>query len=178
MGLHRRAPDASTASRRSARALGAVLAAAVVAATIAAAAAIGAATSSPLSLHGTNVLNDQPVGLAAYAGRPVVVNLWSSSCGACFADARALAAFERTHPAARVLGVDVTDTAAGARSLYRRAGWRHPSIADPHGRIAAQLRLQTLPTTLFLDAKHQVVQRINGQTTAAGFAAAYRKASR
>ncbi len=58
-----------------------------------------------------------------------------------------------------------------------QAGWRHPSIADPGGRIAAQLQLQTLPTTLFLDRQHRVVARINGQTTAAGFAADYRKAS-
>jgi len=35
---------------------------------------------------------------------------------------------------------------AGARSLYRRAGRRHPAIADPDGRIAAHLHLQTLPT--------------------------------
>ena len=82
-----------------------------------------------------------------------------------------------THRAAVVLGVDVTDSTAGARSLSRRAGWRHPSIADPSGRIAAQLRLESLPTTLFLNAKHEIVERINGQTTAAGFAAGYRKAS-
>src|SRR6266436_882206 len=91
----------------------------------------------------------EPVSLAADAGQPVVVNLWSSSCGACFADARALASFEHTHPTARVLGVDVADSAAGAHSLYKRAGWRHPSIADPSGRIAAQLKMTTLPTTLF-----------------------------
>jgi thiol-disulfide isomerase/thioredoxin len=149
----------------------------LVAAALAVAGTAGAATSQPLALHGKDVLTGRPLSLAAYAGKPVVVNLWSSSCGACFADARALASFERTHRAAALLGVDVTDTTAGARSLYRRAGWRHPSIADPSGRIAAQLRLQTLPTTLFLDRQHRVVERIDGQTNAAGFAAGYRKAS-
>jgi thiol-disulfide isomerase/thioredoxin len=142
-----------------------------------AAAAAAAHNNAPLSLRGTDVVTGKPVSLAASAGKPVVLNFWSSSCGACFADARALASFERTHPAARVLGVDVTDSTASARSLYRRAGWRHPSIADPSGRIAARLRLQTLPTTLFLDAQHRVVERINGQTTPAGFAAGYSKAA-
>ena len=140
-------------------------------------AAAGATSSSPLKLAGKNVLTGRRLSLASDAGKPVVVNLWSSSCGACFADARALASFEQAHPAARVLGVDVTDSTAGARGLYRRAGWRHPSIADPDGRIAAQLRMQTLPTTLFLNAKHEIVERINGQTTASGFAAGYRKAT-
>lgn len=139
--------------------------------------AVAAGSNPPLTLRGTDVLTGKPVSLAASAGKPVVLNFWSSSCGACFADARALASFERTHPAARVLGVDVTDSTASARSLYRRAGWRHASIADPSGRIAAQLRLQTLPTTLFLDAQHRVVERINGQTTPAGFAAGYTEAS-
>jgi len=164
----------SQSRRRSRRLLAA--AAILVAATIAATVTYAATGGSPLLLAGRKVLTGKPLSLAADAGRPVVVNLWSSSCGACFADAKALATFERAHPAARVLGVDVTDTAGGARSLYRRAGWRHPSIADPDGRIAAQLRMQTLPTTLFLNARHAIVGRINGQTTAAGFAAGYRKA--
>jgi thiol-disulfide isomerase/thioredoxin len=168
-------PHASNAIRRSGLPVGAAVG--LVVAALAVAGTADAGTNQPLALHGTDVLTGKPVSLAAYAGRPVVVNLWSSSCGACFADARSLASFERTHRGAAVLGVDVTDTTAGARSLYRRAGWRHPSIGDPSGRIAAQLRLQTLPTTLFLDARHRIVERINGQTNAAGFAAGYRKAS-
>lgn len=163
------------ATRRRWRPLSAALALAVAGSV--AAAASSATSGSPLNLQGKNVLTGKPVSLAADAGKPVIVNVWSSSCGACFADARALASFEHTHPAARVLGVDVADSTAGARSLYRRAGWRHPSIADPSGRIAAQLRMQTLPTTLFLNAKHEIVARINGQTSAAGFAAGYRKAA-
>jgi thiol-disulfide isomerase/thioredoxin len=171
MRLRPRARNACKSGLRVAAALG------LAATALAAGGTAGAGMSKPLSLHGRNVLTGKPLGLAAYDGKPVVVNLWSSSCGACFADARALASFEQMYRAAAVLGVDVADTTSGARSLYRRAGWRHPSIADPSGRIAAQLRLQTLPTTLFLDRKHRVVERINGQTSAAGFAAGYQKAS-
>ncbi len=170
MGLPRHEPEPGGRGARGA---------AVAVATALALAAAGsvAASGAPLELQGRDVLTGRPLSLAADAGKPVVVNFWSSSCGACFADARALAAFERNHPAARVLGVDVADTTAGARSLYRRAGWRHASIADPSGRLAARLRLRTLPTTLFLNAKHEVVERIDGQTSASGFAAGYRKAS-
>ena len=176
MADHRQHPTPMSARRLGL--IATLISVTLVAGALAAGAALGANSGSPLTLEGKNALTGKPVSLAADAGKPVVVNLWSSSCGACFADARSLAAFERSHPTARVLGVDVTDTTAGAHSLYRRAGWRHPSIADPSGRIAAQLRLQTVPTTLFLDAKHEVVDRIDGQTTASGFAAGYRKASR
>jgi thiol-disulfide isomerase/thioredoxin len=163
------------ATRRRSRVLSAAVVLAVAGSI--AAAASGAPTSSPLNLQGKDVRTGKPVSLAGDAGKPVVVNLWLSSCGACFADARALASFEHAHPAARVLGVDVADSTAGARSLSKRAGWQHPSIADPSGRIAAQLKMTTLPTTLFLNAKDEIVERINGQTTAVGFAAGYRKAS-
>src|SRR5438477_8006810 len=164
MNVHPPVPEPATPSRSRVLTAAVVLA---VAGSIAAAAS-GATTISPLNLQGKDVRTAKPVSLAGDAGKPVVVNLWSSSCGACFADARALASFEHAHPAARVLGVDVADSAAGARSLSKRAGWRHPSIADPSGRIAAQLKMTTLPTTLFLNAKHEIVERINGQTTAAG----------
>ena len=55
------------------------------------AAARAAATRSnpPLALRGTDPVTGKPVSLAAFAGKPIVLNLWSSSCGACFADARA-----------------------------------------------------------------------------------------
>ena len=174
MGLPLHAPDAArpvTPGLRFATAVGLAPAALAIGGTA------GAGASPPVALHGDDVLTGKPVSLALYAGKPVVVNLWSSTCGACFAGARALASFERTPGAAAVLGVDVTDSKSGAGSLYRRAGWRHPSIADTNGRIAAQLQLQTLPTTLFLDRQHRGVERINGQTNVAGFAARYRKAS-
>ncbi len=170
-------PAGPSTGRRGPRRPRAAAAAALALVALALGGPAGAGPSRPLAVHGSDVLTGKPLGLARYAGMPVVLNAWSSSCGACFADARALATFERRHPAARVLGIDVADTAAGARMLYRRAGWRHPSIADPSGRIALQLRLRTLPTTLFLDAGHRVVGRIDGPATAAALAAGYRKAS-
>ncbi|MDE3070550.1 MAG: TlpA family protein disulfide reductase, partial [Acidobacteriota bacterium] len=94
----------------------------------------------------------------------------------CYAEARALATFAHTHPQAQVVGVDIQDTPQAAKAFYQRFGWRHPSISDLAGRIAAQLRLQGLPTTLFLDRRHRVVAKIVGETNLAGFDAGYQKA--
>jgi thiol-disulfide isomerase/thioredoxin len=142
------------------------------------AARAGAAGGKPvLRLQGADPVTGKTVSLAAFSGKPIVLNLWTSGCASCVAEARALTRFERGHPGAQVVGIDVADSRTGAISFYQQVGWRHPSIADPSGRIAAHLRLETLPTTLFLDAKHRVVARINGQTSLAGFTAGYRKAS-
>jgi thiol-disulfide isomerase/thioredoxin len=137
--------------------------------TTAAAAASGGNGSAPLKLSGTDPISGQSVNLAAYAGKPIVLNMWASWCTGCYAEARALAHFERTHPQAQVVGVDIQDTRAAAKAFYRRFGWQHPSIFDKQGVIAARFGLQGLPATLFLNRRHQVVAKIFGETDLAGF---------
>ena len=73
------------------------------------------------------------------------------------------------HPEVQLIGIDTQDSSSGAKSFYRRWGWRHPSIADPQGELAARLALQGTPTTFFLNARHQVVTQIVGATNLAGF---------
>jgi thiol-disulfide isomerase/thioredoxin len=133
---------------------------------------------APLVLSGTDPVTGRQVSLAAFAGKPVVVNMWASWCTGCIAEARAQAVFERAHPEAQVIGLDVQDSKSGARAFYRRFGWRHPSIFDPNGALAARLGLQGLPTTIFLDRRHRIVARILGETNVAGFTNGLRKAAR
>jgi len=138
----------------------------------------GGSASAPLELSGADPITGRPVSLASYAGKPIVLNMWASWCTGCYAEAHALATFERTHPQAQVVGVDVQDSVAAARAFYRRFGWRHPSIFDPQGVIAARFGLQGLPATLFLDRRHRVVAKILGETDLAGFTAGFRQALR
>ena len=108
-------------------------------------------------IHGTDPVTGRQVSLADYRGRPLFVNLWASWCHPCREEAGAIARFERSHPAVALVGIDVSDTSRGARRFYTRYGWRHPSISDPDATIAADLGLQALPTTIFLDREGRVV---------------------
>src|SRR5262249_11894056 len=139
-------------------------------------AARGGSQAAPLQLSGTDPISGRPVSLASYRGKPIVLNMWASWCTGCYAEARALATFARTHPQAQMVGVDIQDSRDGAEAFYRRFGWRHPSIFDPQGEIAARFGLQGLPATLFLDRRHRVGARILGDTNLAGFDAGYRQA--
>jgi thiol-disulfide isomerase/thioredoxin len=141
-------------------------------------AAGGISASAPLELSGTDPVTGREVSLARFRGKPIVLNMWASWCTGCYAEARALATFARTHPQAQVVGVDIQDSKAGAKAFYRRFGWRHPSIFDPHGAVATRFGLQGLPATLFLDRQHRVVARILGDTDLAGFDAGLRQALR
>lgn len=162
--------------------VGAAVVAAVVGGTLAARsggrepALVHQSSSRSIQLSGRSPITGRKVSLAAYRGRPVVLNIWASWCTGCRQEARDLAAFARAHPGAQLIGLDTQDTDGDARAFYREFGWTHPSIRDPSGDIAAQLGLQGLPTTLFLDRQHRVVSRIIGASNEAGFAQGLRAA--
>jgi thiol-disulfide isomerase/thioredoxin len=126
-------------------------------------------SGNALALSGTDPVTGRHVDLAAFRGRPIVINIWGSWCDGCNAEAADLERFVQTHPNVQVIGVDTQDTSSGAKAFYRRWGWHHPSIADPQGSLAAQLAIQGTPTTFFLNARHQIVTSIVGASNLAGF---------
>jgi cytochrome c biogenesis protein CcmG/thiol:disulfide interchange protein DsbE len=131
--------------------------------------AVGVELAEAVSFSGTDPVTGKAVALADFRGNPVVINVWASWCPGCVAEAADLRRFAEAHPEAQVIGVDFQDTEPGARDFYREWGWTWPSVFDPNGAIAAQLGLQGLPTTLFLDRKHRVVARITGESDFDGF---------
>lgn len=158
--------------------VGAVLAAGIVAARdTGGAPAVATAAGPPVELAGTDPVTGANVDLAEFTGKPVVLNVWASWCPGCNDEAADLAKFARAHREVQVVGLDIQDTRDEARAFYRRWGWRHPSIFDPSGDLAAKLGLQGLPSTFVLDAEHRVVARIVGATDLAGFEEALRQAT-
>jgi thiol-disulfide isomerase/thioredoxin len=131
--------------------------------------AIAHTPGTTVSLGGTNPISRKHLDLASLRGKPIVLNVWSSWCTECNAEAGELERFARAHPNAEVIGVDVQDTRSGAVAFYRRWRWRHPSIADPQGDLAARLAVRGLPTTFFLNARHEIVSSIVGAADLGGF---------
>jgi thiol-disulfide isomerase/thioredoxin len=157
--------------------LAVVVAGIVVARDTGGAPAVATGTGPVIRLAGPDPVTGARVDLARFAGKPVVLNVWASWCAGCNEEAADLARLAREHPEAQVVGLDIDDTREGARAFYRRWGWRHPSIFDPNGKLAAKLALQGLPSTYVLDAEHRVVSRIVGATDLAGFEEALERAT-
>jgi thiol-disulfide isomerase/thioredoxin len=140
-------------------------------------AAAGSSTSpsNELVFTGTT-LKGQAFALAAYKGKPVVVNFWASWCGWCAREMPDLVKFAAAHPDVAVIGVAVNDKVADAQQFAVKYAITYPLVADEQGAIFGHFDSQGLPTTVFFDKDLNMVDKIVGTTDLAGFEAGLRKA--
>jgi thiol-disulfide isomerase/thioredoxin len=110
----------------------------------------------------------QTVSLAAYAGKPVIVNFFASWCVPCQQETPELARFYQQHGSqTAIIGIDANDVAAKAMAFIRSAGVRYPVGVDPRGTGATTaFGVIALPQTFFLDARHRIVKRVYGAVSA------------
>lgn len=98
------------------------------------------------------------VGLADYAGRVVVLNIWGSWCDPCRAEMPGLQ-FVHEQTDAAVLGIDVRDVRQAAADFVRDRSLTFDSIFDPPGRALLALSgypRNVVPSTIVLDKQHRV----------------------
>jgi thiol-disulfide isomerase/thioredoxin len=107
------------------------------------------------------------VSLAAYAGRPVIVNFFASWCGPCQRETPLLARFYASQRGrVVVLGVDANDQSAAALRFVAKAGVGYPVGFDPFpAPVTTSYGVYALPQTFFLDARHRVVAKVVGAVT-------------
>jgi cytochrome c biogenesis protein CcmG, thiol:disulfide interchange protein DsbE len=108
------------------------------------------------------------VSLAAYAGRPVIVNFFASWCAPCQRETPLLARYYASqHGRVVVLGVDANDQTAAALQFVRKAAVAYPVGFDPFpAATTTSYRVYALPQTFFLDAQHRIVAKVMGPVTA------------
>ncbi len=128
-------------------------------------------------LAGVDPISGKHVSLAAWAAKPVLVNLWGSWCHPCRDEAGQLRRFLVRHPGT-VLGIDVEDSKPGARGFQQRYKVHFPSIFDPHDVLVNRLKAPGTPTTYFLDRRHRIVAALYGAGTLALFERGWKLATR
>ncbi len=99
------------------------------------------------------------VDLAGLRG-PMIVNFWQSYCHPCRTEMPALAAYAKSHPAVKIVGIDILDTQPGAAlQLARDSKVSYPLVADPAGNLDGAKPLPHipgLPFTVFLDSSGKI----------------------
>ena len=109
-----------------------------------------------------------PVTLAAFRGKPVVVNFFASWCTDCRAELKAFGTVSsQVSSKVSFVGVDTADSASvrSIRALLASEGDHYPVGQDPNGTVASKYLVSHIPTTFFVNAKGQVVGQAFGAQT-------------
>jgi thiol-disulfide isomerase/thioredoxin len=109
----------------------------------------------------------QFVSLAAYAGRPVIINFFASWCAPCQRETPLLAKFyQEHHGRVLMIGVDSNDETGKAMAFVKAKGVSYPVAFDAYPMpVTLSYGIIALPQTFMLNAKHQIVQHISGDVT-------------
>jgi thiol-disulfide isomerase/thioredoxin len=124
-------------------------------------------SSAPLFAASLNDLDDKPVALERYRGKPLIVNFWARWCGPCRVEIPELIAIRQAHKGKlEVLGIGIEDKADAAKEFARAYEMNYPVfVAREKGIPLMQALGNTkggLPFTIVIDRNGQVVQKKMG----------------
>ena len=124
-------------------------------------------SSAPLFAATLNDLDDKPVALERYKGKPLIVNFWARWCDPCRAEIPELIKFRNAHKGkVEVLGIGIEDKAEPAKEFAKAYDMDYPVfVAKEQGIPLMQALGNTkagLPYTLFIDRHGNVIQRKMG----------------
>ncbi|MGB7503010.1 MAG: TlpA disulfide reductase family protein [Azonexus sp.] len=121
-------------------------------------------SSAPLFAATLNDLDDKPVALERYKGKPLIVNFWARWCGPCRAEIPELIEIRKAHKGKlEVLGIAIEDKAEAVKDFAKAYEMDYPVfVAGGKGIPLMQALGNTkggLPFTLVIDRNGQVVQK-------------------
>jgi thiol-disulfide isomerase/thioredoxin len=117
-----------------------------------------AAQGAPLSTLSFDCPGGGTVDLGRAQGVPTLVNLWGSWCPPCREEMPLLQQLSASASGkVRVVGVVSKDGLPQAESFAADAGVTFPSAFDGDGQLMADLGINVLPYTYFLDAQGSLV---------------------
>lgn len=107
----------------------------------------------------------EKVTLAAFAGKPLLLNLWATWCAPCIAEMPTLDALASRDPNLQVLAVsqDFPGQEAKVAGFFEeRKLTRLEPYQDPELGLMSGLKADVLPTTILYDAQGREVWRMTG----------------
>jgi len=116
-------------------------------------------------------LDGRVVPLTAFAGKPMVVNLWASWCPPCRREMPALGKAQLESGDLNFVFVNQGEDSAAVRAYLKAEGLPLRNVVlDPGGALAKAAGAPGLPTTLFIDANGVLVDKRMGEVSRATLA--------
>jgi thiol-disulfide isomerase/thioredoxin len=119
--------------------------------------------------------NGKSVSTASLLGKPLVINVWNTSCEPC---QRELPAFAKVHSslgdAVEFVGVNAGETASAStvEAFAKKYGVNYEDLTDPNGELIVKLGISGFPYTLFVAANGTIVAQRGTEMTEADIRAA------
>ena len=113
---------------------------------------------SPAPAASFPYLDGTPGTMADFAGGPLIMNFWASTCVPCRQE---MPAFEALHAEygdrLTVLGIDVAESVEKGQEFAREMGVTYPLARDPQSKLLTAFGGIALPHTIAIDADGTVV---------------------
>lgn len=127
---------------------------------------------SPVDVSGED-LEGNPLDLADYRGKVVVLNVYASWCGPCRTEMPTVVQLADAADPAQVafLGVNIRDNVSAARAFGREYGITFPSFDDRSSAVplalSGRLGPYSLPSTVVLDREGRLAALVLGEVPGA-----------
>lgn len=106
------------------------------------------------------------VTLASDLGKPLVINLWSTTCTVCVKETPAIESVARKVGGdVKFVGIDTLDERGPAQAFVRRYGVTYQELFDPQGTVADAYGAPGLPVSIFVSGSGRVVGENLGALT-------------
>ena len=126
--------------------------------------------SPPLPELHLATLEEQPVSLLSYQGRPTVINLWATWCPPCRREMPVFEQAQAEFPEVNIVMVNQGESAQQAQVFLESEGLILSDVLlDPFSQTMNAVGARALPTTLFFDAEGQLMDSHMGELTMASF---------
>ena len=109
----------------------------------------------------------EPIDLAAFRGKPVVLNFWATWCAPCWEEHPILNEASRAFgDRVQFLGVVFQDDEAKILAFLQQRGAAYPTVIDDRGKTAIRYGVGGVPETFILDASGTIVAKHDGPISA------------
>jgi len=110
-------------------------------------------------------VDGKPVALSSFTGKPLVINIWYSTCVPCARELRDFATVSKElGDSVQFVGVDPVDPVSKMQAFADERGVDYPLLLDTDGSLITGAEVALFPTTLFVSPDGRIVH----QTTAIG----------
>jgi peroxiredoxin len=117
-------------------------------------------TGKPLPDVELSDSDGQPVALRSFRGKPLVINIWYSTCVPCARELRDFAEVSgELGDSVQFVGVDPVDDAGKMLAFAADRGVDYPLLLDTDGKLITAAEVAAFPTTLFVSADGRIVHQ-------------------